>query len=315
MPPPPTLINRIVRTAAWGAVGVGGLALAGTVATAAVAGAAYAGWRRNSGFELRGKVVLVTGGSRGLGWAVAREYLRSGCRVAICARGREELERAASELRAWGDVLPVVGDLTDATAPEAAVAAVRAHWGEVEVLVHVAGTLQLGNWDQMDDADFQRAMDLHCWAALRLARAVLPAMIARGAGRIVNVSSIGGLIAAPRMLPYTASKFALTGLSQGLAVEVRRHGVRVSCVCPFLTRTGSQKHIHVKPGREREFERFATLGNLPLLTQSAARAARGIVRASRRGTPLVVLSLPGRLAALAHGVAPATVTTATAIFS
>lgn len=291
------------------ALAAGGVTLVGAAAGAAALAWGYDRWRR-SRFELRGRVALVTGGSRGLGFAIARELLQRGCRVAICARDGEELERAAGKLQALGAVLPVVCDLTEPNSAVQAVTAVRREWGAVEVLVHNAGIMQIGPWETMSEADFERAMDLHCWAALRLARAVLPGMIARREGRIVNISSIGGLVAVPHMLPYTTSKFALVGLSQGLAAETRRHGVRVTCVSPFLMRTGSQERVHVKGNFEREFAWFAASGVVPGLSQSAGRAARAIVAAAQRGEAQVVLALPGKLAAWAHGVAPSTVAAA-----
>ena len=293
----------------------GGAAVLGGAAAVMAGYAGYSWWRRNGSpwrgaFEFDGKVVFISGGSRGLGFALAREFLRHGCRVALCARDSGELERAVGKLEAHGHVFAVPADLTEAGAAAAAIAAVRERWQRVDVLVynaHNAGVMQPGPWEQATEEQFRAAMDLHCWAALRLAQAVLPEMIARGEGRIVNISSIGGLVPVPHMLPYTTSKFALTGLSLGLAAEVRRHGVRVTCVCPFLMRAGSQERVQITGQHQRVFAWFAALGNLPGLSTSASHAARSIVRACRHGDAQVVLSLPGKLAALAQGVAPSTV--------
>ncbi|HET9784605.1 MAG TPA: SDR family oxidoreductase [Terriglobales bacterium] len=294
----------------------GGMAVAGLTAAGAVAGAAALAWgvnewQRQRSFDLSGKTALVTGGSRGLGFAIARELLRRGCRVAICARDSDALHRAASKLEseapAGAGVFAYACDLTQPAAAGELVAAVRAHWGRMQVLVHNAGIIQLGPWDAMTESDFQRAMDIHFWAALRLAQAALPDMIRHQQGRIVNISSIGGLVAVPHMLPYTCSKFALVGLSQGLASEVRRHGVRVCCVCPFLTRTGSQEQVTVKGRHDREFAWFAASGSLPGLNQSADHVARVVVRVCERGTAQTTLSLPGKAAAMAHGLAPSAV--------
>lgn len=299
----------LVRAAAVGAAVSGGMMLAGGAAAAALLAVGVRRWRE-SAYDLDGRNVLVTGGSRGLGFAIAREFLRRGSRVALCARNPAELERAAAKLAAYGEVFTHACDLTRPEAAAAAVEAVRQRWGRLDVLVHDAGIMQVGPWETMEEADFRAAMDLHFWAALRLAQAALPEMIARRSGRIVNISSIGGVVAVPHMLPYTASKFALAGLSQGLASEVRRHGVRVTCVCPFLTRTGSQDKVEVRGRHRDEFAWFATSGSLPVLTQSAGAAARAVVRACRRGQALAVLALPGKLAALAHGVAPSLTTAA-----
>jgi NAD(P)-dependent dehydrogenase (short-subunit alcohol dehydrogenase family) len=267
---------------------------------------AYALWRRRRGFDLDGRVVFISGGSRGLGFALAREFLRQGARVALCARDAAQLDRAAAKLE--GPVMTVPADLTAPGAAEKAIAQVRGQWQHVDVLVHVAGVMNVGPWQQATAEQFHYAMDLHCWAALQLARAVTPEMIARGEGRIVTISSIGGIVPVPHMLPYTTSKFALRGLSLGLATELRRHGVRVTCVCPFLMRTGSQEQVEVTGQYEREFAWFTALGLIPGFSESASRAARSIVRACRRGDPQVTLWLPGKLAALAQGIAPSTTT-------
>ncbi|MGH9475415.1 MAG: SDR family NAD(P)-dependent oxidoreductase [Terriglobales bacterium] len=307
MPNKKKVAQQCVRAAA----ALGGIGLAS--ASVAVAGLAwgYQVWRERRRVDWTGKVVLISG-SRGLGYAIAREFVNSGARVAICARDPDELERAAGKLQPHagpsGGVFQFSCNLREPAAAAAAVDAVRRHWGPLDVLVHNAGVIQLGPWDSMTEADFAEAMEIHFWAALRLARATLPEMIARGSGRIVNISSIGGLVAVPHMLPYTASKFALVGLSQGLASEVRRHGVRVTCVCPFLTRTGSQEHVTVRGRHDQEYAWFATSGSLPGLSQSAAHVARTVVRVAERGPAQVTLALPGKLAALAHGIAPSTVT-------
>ncbi|MGH9466110.1 MAG: SDR family NAD(P)-dependent oxidoreductase [Terriglobales bacterium] len=295
------------------AAAAGGLGLLGAGAAAAVLAGSWGAWHRRHAVNWDGKVVLISGSSRGLGFAIAREFVAAGARVAICARDPLALDRAALRLqqysRSQGGVFAYACDLREAGAAEAVVAAVREHWGPVDALIHNAGVIQLGPWEQMSEADFQEAMDIHFWAALRLSRAVLPEMIANRSGRIVNISSIGGLVAVPHMLPYTASKFALVGLSQGLASEVRRHGVRVVCVCPFLTRTGSQEHVKIKGRHDREFAWFATSGTVPGLSQSAAHVACAVLHAAERGPAQVTLALPGKLAALAHGIAPAAVTT------
>lgn len=294
-------------------LGLGGAGLAGATVGVAALAWEWQRWQESRRPDWQGRVVLISGGSRGLGYALAREFLAGGARVAICARDPDELARAHSKLAGQAQqadaVFHYACNLREPGAAAIVVAAVREHWGPVDVLVHNAGVMQLGPWDQMTEGDFAEAMDIHFWAALRLARAVLPEMIARGHGRIVNISSIGGLVAVPHMLPYTASKFALVGLSQGLASEVRRHGVRVSCVCPFLTRTGSQERVTVRGRHDQEYAWFAASGSVPGISQSAAHVARTIVRIAERGPAQVTLALPGKLAALAHGIAPSAVTT------
>jgi short-subunit dehydrogenase len=120
----------------------------------------------------------------------------------------------------------------------------------------------------------------------------------------VNVSSIGGKISVPHLLPYSASKFALTGFSEGLRAELRGDGVVVTTVCPGLMRTGSPYNATFKGKHRQEFAWFSISDSLPFVTISAERAARQIIEACRRGDAEIVLTIPARLAAIFHGVFP-----------
>jgi short-subunit dehydrogenase len=134
--------------------------------------------------------------------------------------------------------------------------------------------------------------------------AVLPFMKRQKAGRIVNISSIGGRIAVPHLLPYSASKFALTGLSDGLRIELARENILVTTVCPGLMRTGSPPNALFKGQRSKEYAWFAIADSLPFISIDADRAARQIINACRRGDAELVVTVPARLAILARTVAP-----------
>ncbi len=268
-----------------------------------VGAAAYITRRMRPKYHLRNRVVVIAGGSRGLGYALAEECLRQGARVALAGHDAELLAQAGEKLSRLGPVRIHACDLRDPQAAAALIAGVHAEWGAVEVLINNAGVITVGPWQTMTEADFADSMALHFWSPLRLTQAVLPAMIARGEGRIVNIVSIGGVVPVPRMLPYTASKFALAGLSDAWAAELRGTGVRVTTVFPWLMRTGSQAGARFKGDAPAEFAWFA-LGALPGLSQSARGAARGIVRAMRRGQSRLVLTWPAKAAALARGIAP-----------
>lgn len=291
------------KAIAWTAtvLGTGAAASAVIVAGGAVA---WAAWRQRDWFPLRGKVALVTGGARGLGFAIARELLAAGCRVAICARGEEECARAAERLGSIGEVFAQPCDLRQPAQITALVQAIEERWAPVDILVNNAGIMQVGPWDLMSEDDLRDALAVHLWAPWRLIHAVAPHMRERKSGRIVNISSIGGIVPVPHMLPYTASKFALAGLSQALHAELAHEGVRVTTVCPWLMRTGSQEGASFKGQHDKEFAWFAGLGTAPFVAQSPRTAARRIVRAVRRGEARLVLALPGKLAALGHGIAP-----------
>jgi NAD(P)-dependent dehydrogenase (short-subunit alcohol dehydrogenase family) len=255
--------------------------------------------------SFRGAVVLVTGGSRGLGLLLAREFGRRGAHVAICARDADELERARLDLEQRGVAcLPLRGDVADMTRVDAMVGEIRDRWGPIDVLVNNAGVMAVGPLETMTLGDYRAAMDVNFWGALHTVFAVLPAMRQRGAGRIVNIASIGGKISVPHLSPYCASKFALTGLSEALRAELARDGILVTTVCPGLMRTGSPRNADFKGQHQAEYAWFSISDALPLVSMDAERAAAQIVRACARGEPEVILSLPAWLAARVQGLAP-----------
>jgi NAD(P)-dependent dehydrogenase (short-subunit alcohol dehydrogenase family) len=227
-------------------------------------------------YSVAGKVVLVTGGSRGLGLCLARELVKRGAKVAITARDPEELGHVADEL---GDVLTVPCDLADASQIVDMVHEVEAEAGPIDVLINNAGIMQVGPLETMTLDNYEYAMKIHLWAPLQLIDAVLPQMRERHSGRIVNISSVGGRIAVPHMLPYSVSKFALVGLSRGLRVELRKDDILVTTVCPGLMRTGSARHVTFKGNHQLEFAWFASAAALPILSIEVNRAARRIVNA------------------------------------
>lgn len=253
---------------------------------------------------LRGQRVLITGGSSGLGLLLAREFRRRGCRVAICARDGGDLETARRQL--GGDVVTAVCDVGDADAVQGLVNDVSARLGGIDVLVNNAGQIEVAPLDALREADFDRALRVMFWGMLHASMAVLPQMRARGRGRIVNVTSIGGRLSVPHLLPYATAKFAAVGFSEGLRAELAASGVRVVTVVPGLMRTGSYLNARFRGRRDAELTWFAAGSTLPLISMDAERAARCIVDAAALGTSDVVLSLPAKLAAAFHGLFPGT---------
>lgn len=277
----------------WVAAGAGALLAARAVV------------RKWSEYDLRGKNVLITGGSRGLGLVMAREFAAEGARVAICARDVEELERARAELSGKGaQVLAVPCDVTERTQVKELVDITRDHFGSIDVLVNNAGVIQVGPVEVMTIEDYEEAMKTHFWGPLYTTLAVLPEMRQRRQGRIVNISSIGGKISVPHLVPYSASKFALVGLSEGLRAELRRDGVVVTTVCPGLMRTGSPRNATFKGKHRAEYAWFSISDALPVSAMSAERAARQIISACKRGDAEVILSIQAEMVARFHGLFP-----------
>jgi NAD(P)-dependent dehydrogenase (short-subunit alcohol dehydrogenase family) len=255
--------------------------------------------------DFRGKVALITGGSRGLGFLLAREFAQQGCRIAICARDPEELDTARKELERQGaEVFSVTCDITDRQAVERMVRDVTRQFGSVDILVNNAGIIQVGPLASMTVADFQEAMDVMYWGVLYPTLAALPQMQERRSGWIVNITSIGGKLSPPHLLPYNSAKFAAVGLSEGLRAELARDGISVTTVVPGLMRTGSHLNAFFKGKQEREFTWFSLGASLPFLSMDAERAAAQIVSAARRGTAEEILSTPATIAVRFHGVFP-----------
>jgi short-subunit dehydrogenase len=252
--------------------------------------AAGAAWLARGRGSLRDEVVVVTGGSRGLGLVLARQLARRGARLVLCARDPGELDRARAQVAELGaEVLAVPCDVTDAGDVARMVDAAKARFGRVDVLVNDAGIIQAGPAESLSLEDFHAAMAANFWGTVHATLAVLPDMRARRRGRIVNVTSIGGTVAVPHLLAYTASKFAAVGFSTGLAAEARKDGVQVTTIVPGLMRTGSAFRALFKGRREQEVTAFALASSLPVLTMDAERAARRIIRACERGERFVTV--------------------------
>ncbi|MFL5343009.1 MAG: SDR family NAD(P)-dependent oxidoreductase [Gemmataceae bacterium] len=261
--------------------------------------------RRRRWFTFAGKTVLVTGGSRGLGLVIARQLVAAKARVAICARDEDELVSAAWDLRfRGGDVQAIRCDVREPEQVQAMVELVRDRFGPVDVLFNVAGVIEVGPVEAMSLDDFHDAMATHCFGPLHTTMAVLPDMKRRGWGRIVNISSIGGKVAPPHLLPYVASKFALVGLSNGLRAELAPDGILVTTVNPGLMRTGSPRNATFKGQHRAEYAWFSVSDSLPVISIDAESAARRIIRACQRGDAEVVITAVAKLVATMQALAP-----------
>src|SRR5437773_760325 len=260
---------------------------------------------RSVRYPLNDKVVLITGGSRGLGLVLARHICARGGNVAIIARDPDELVRAKTDLvPRGGKVLTIECDLLDAGQIQSAVQKIIDRFGKIDVLINNAGIIEVGPLEHMTPEDFDRAMRLHFWAPFELISQIVPEMRIWGGGRIVNISSIGGKIAVPHMAPYSASKFALTGFSDALRAELARENIYVTTVAPGMMRTGSHVNAKFKGKHDKEFAWFAASAGAPLLSMDADRAARKILAACRRGQPSLTLTFAARAAILGNAFFP-----------
>ncbi len=224
---------------------------------------------------LGGKVVIITGGSEGLGRAAAERFAREGARVAICARRKDVLERAADGIRkaTGGEVLAQPADVTQAADIEAFVNAVVARFNGVDILVNNAGTSSAAPFAAVDDASWQRDFDLKVMGAIRFCRLVIPLMKQRGGGRIINVTTVGGKAPAARALPTSLTRAAGINLTKSLANEHAPDRILVNTICLGLVKSAQWERRakgdlegyyreaakRVPVGRVGEAEEFADL--------------------------------------------------------
>lgn len=268
----------------------------------------YALRSRSQRFSFEGRVIVITGGSRGLGLEMARLWCGEGARVAICSRTSRDIDRAVEELGRYGEAMGVVCDVTQANQVAEFVAAVQDRWGTIDILVNNAGIIQVGPFDSLQHEDYEQSLATHFWGPLLMTEAVLPLMRRQGAGRIVNISSIGGRVSVPHLLPYCASKFALVGWSEGLTAALRPDNIQVTTVTPGLMRTGSPRNATFKGRHREEYAWFSLGASLPLLATPSDLAAERIIEGCRRGSATVMVSGFSSLASRGHGLCPGLVT-------
>lgn len=260
-------------------------------------------------------VALVAGASRGLGLLIATELAARGHDVAICARDLEETQQGAELARERahassgdqaGTVLAFRCDVADRDAVADMVATVERDLGPIEVMLHVAGIIQVGPAEAMTFDHFDQAVGTMLTGAVNTVWSVLPGMRARDRGRIGVVTSIGGVVAPPHLLPYATAKFGAVGFTQGLAAELAGTGVSATCIVPGLMRTGSHENALFTGDRAAEYAWFASAASLPLLSTDARRAARRMVDGVLAGRPMVTLTPLAIVGSRVHGLMPAT---------
>lgn len=196
---------------------------------------------------LVGKVALITGGSRGIGYATARAFLDAGARVALTARDPARLMAAATELRAQGEVMASAGDVRRPAEVHSVVTAVLAHYRAIDVLVNNAGVAWTGAFVEQDLGSVDAAIDVNLKGVLYMTQAVLPHMLRQGRGVIINVASGAGRTGFAGLAAYCASKFGVVGFTESLAGEVGAAGVRVYAVCPGAVATDMQREVSGAP--------------------------------------------------------------------
>jgi len=272
-----------------------------------------------------GAVVVITGGSRGLGLAIASRFAATPVKLVLASRKLEELQQAQAKLLAAHphlapeDFYLVAADLSKPAECQRLIAETIARFGRIDVLVNNAATIEVGPVESQTLEIFEQTMQINFFAALYTTWAALPHMrsqlplAGKRRAAIVNIASVGGKIAVPHMLPYSAAKFALVGFSEGLHAELRHKGIVVTTVCPGLMRTGGEDHAKFVGDTAAEKRWFLFAAKTPGVATTAEHAANVIYSAVRNGRAEITITPQAFLAARFGGLAPETLQWANAI--
>ncbi len=244
----------------------------------------------------RGSAVVVTGGSRGIGLAIARRFAKAGHTIVLVARHREALDAAAAELRTKSGVrvVTLALDVTEPDAPHRIDAALEANGLACDVLVNNAGIGLSGRFDDHSHEKIEALLALNVTALTRLMRHVLPQMRARGRGGVLNIASLGGYVPGPHQAVYYASKAYVISLSEAVASELAGTGVRVAVVAPGPVATGFHEAMGAESARYRAW--------LPQMTPE--RVARSAYRGLKLGRSVIVPGFLNTAAAYALRALP-----------
>jgi short-subunit dehydrogenase len=215
------------------------------------------------------------------------------------------LERARHDVEHINpEVFTVVCDITDRNQVRALIGSALERFGRLDILVNNAGTIMVGPLENQRIEDFELAMAVMFWGTVYPTLEVLPHMRARRAGHIVNITSVGGKISVPHLLPYSAAKFAALGFSEGLHAELASAGIHVLSVVPGLMRTGSHVNAKFKGQYRKEFAWFSLAASLPMTSIAADDAARQIVSAIRTRQSEIILTWQAAIGARLYGLMP-----------
>lgn len=245
--------------------------------------------------NLKDKVVFITGGSKGLGFVLAKQLIEEGCKIALCARDFGELEKARTEIRnLGGEAYISVCDVADKNAVEQFTQKIIKHFGRIDILINDAGIIIVGAMESYSMKEYQDAMNIMYWGIVNTTLAVLPHMKSRKDGQIVNITSVGGKVSIPHLLPYSSAKFAAVGFSEGIAAELRKDNIYVTTIIPGLMRTGSYVNALFQKDNKKEFKLFSLMSTAPLITISAERAARKTIEAIKQKRVQKILGMPAK---------------------
>ena len=233
--------------------------------------------------RLEDRVALVSGGSRGIGLAIAQAYWQEGARVAVLATDAQRLDEAVATLGGAGErVMPWLADVADAGACASAVEAVLARWGRLDVLINNAGIYRARSFLDYSAQDFQEILDVNLFGVIHLMQAALPRMVEQGYGRIVNIASSAGKAGSRNQSAYNVSKHAVVGLTRCVALESALSGVTVNAICPGFVQTDMVEVL------KTEVAQCAGVSEAQMLQAAVARVPMGRFLGTEEITGLAV---------------------------
>jgi short-subunit dehydrogenase len=250
--------------------------------------------------DLNGRVAILTGASRGLGVDVARALAKAGCDLALAARSQTELEQVAEEIRGMGRrTIAVPCDVSSSDDRKRLVDATLAEFGKIDVLVNNAGIELTAFYEEQPEEEIAHLINVNLTSAMLLTRAVLPHMLERKSGHIVNMASLAGKVPVPYSVPYSTSKAGMIAFTEGIRNEFKGRGVSASVICPgFVSDAGMYADWEKESGVK------ATALTRPVSPQ---RVANNVVKAIQRNRPeMLVFWMPARATAALAEIAPGT---------
>ncbi|MGG3640333.1 3-ketoacyl-ACP reductase [Bacillus gobiensis] len=199
--------------------------------------------------SLQGKTAIITGAGRGIGKAAAIAFAQEGINVGLVGRSLANLEDVEKQLASYGvKTLSVSADVQDLASVEKAVQTIKEGLGEIDILINNAGISKFGGFLDLTPEEWELIIQVNVMGVYNVTRAVLPGMIERKSGDIINISSTAGQKGAPATSAYSASKFAVLGLTESLMQEVRKHNIRVSALTPSTVATDMAKDLNLTDG-------------------------------------------------------------------
>ncbi len=246
--------------------------------------------------EIKGKIAIITGAASGIGRATAVALTREGARVAVADVDREGLAETAKQIEAnGGQVSTYLLDVSSREAVYAFAQEIEAQFGGADIVINNAGVAQVATIEELSYEDFEWVMNIDFWGMVYGTKAFLPQLRKKGAGHIVNVSSIFGLFSVPTQAAYNSAKFAIRGFTEALRYEMKGSGIAVSCVHPGGIKTNILRNAHFLQSVQTTEREQAMSGFDKLARTTPDQAAQTIIKGIKANKPRILIGMDARI--------------------